>query len=186
MPNNTIALAKNYTSILDEVYKNASVTADLTSDGGVGADIGAVVALDALGGVPVGDGDGHAALFIGGGAQLELAVHVLDEGGDGQAVAVHLADGVEDGLDLLHKLRAALQNGGVGGVLSGGPVGGNLELLVGGGAGVNGLVVHIHHVLALLQVGVGGGVLHIADGLFLGHDLGQLEEGGLEDGVGAG
>lgn len=31
MPN-SIALAKNYTSILDEVYKNASVTADLTSD----------------------------------------------------------------------------------------------------------------------------------------------------------
>ena len=31
MPN-TIVLAKNYTSILDEVYCNASVTADLTSD----------------------------------------------------------------------------------------------------------------------------------------------------------
>lgn len=31
MPN-TIALAKNYISILDEVYRNASVTADLTSD----------------------------------------------------------------------------------------------------------------------------------------------------------
>ncbi|MGN1165080.1 MAG: hypothetical protein ACI4S2_01465 [Lachnospiraceae bacterium] len=31
MPN-TIVLAKNYISILDEVYKNASVTADLTSD----------------------------------------------------------------------------------------------------------------------------------------------------------
>ena len=31
MPN-TIALAKNYTSLLDEVYQNASVTADLTSD----------------------------------------------------------------------------------------------------------------------------------------------------------
>ena len=29
---NTITLAKNYTSILDEVYQNASVTADLTSD----------------------------------------------------------------------------------------------------------------------------------------------------------
>ena len=29
---NAIALAKNYLSILDEVYKNASVTADLTSD----------------------------------------------------------------------------------------------------------------------------------------------------------
>ena len=32
MPN-TIALAKNYTSLLDEVYQNASVTSDLTSDG---------------------------------------------------------------------------------------------------------------------------------------------------------
>ncbi len=31
MPN-TIALAKNYTSLLDEVYRSASVTADLTSD----------------------------------------------------------------------------------------------------------------------------------------------------------
>lgn len=31
MPN-TIALAKNYTSLLDEVYQGASVTADLTSD----------------------------------------------------------------------------------------------------------------------------------------------------------
>lgn len=31
MPN-TIALAKNYTSLLDEVYRKASVTADLTSD----------------------------------------------------------------------------------------------------------------------------------------------------------
>lgn len=29
---NTIALAKNYTSLLDEVYQSASVTADLTSD----------------------------------------------------------------------------------------------------------------------------------------------------------
>ena len=31
MPN-TIALAKNYTSLLDEVYRTASVTADLTSE----------------------------------------------------------------------------------------------------------------------------------------------------------
>lgn len=31
MPN-TIALAKNYTSLLDEVYRSASVTADLASD----------------------------------------------------------------------------------------------------------------------------------------------------------
>ena len=154
------------------------------TDGGMGADIGALVALDAVLGHPGGNGDGHAALFIGGGAQLELAVGVLDEGGDGEAVAVHLAHGVQDGLDLLHQLRLAGQGGGVGGILGVGPVGGNLELLIGRGSGVDGLVVHIHHVLSLFQVGVGGGVLHILDGLGLGHDLRQGEEGGLEDGVG--
>ena len=50
----------------------------------MGADIGALVALDALGSVPGGDGHGHAALLIGGGAQLELAVHMIGKGGDGQ------------------------------------------------------------------------------------------------------
>ena len=65
------------------------------------------------------------------------------------------------------------------------PVGGHIELLVGGGAQVDGLVVHVHNVLALLQVGVGGGVLHVLDGLGLRQDLCQREEGGLQDGVGA-
>jgi hypothetical protein len=51
--------------------------------------------------------------------------------------------------------------------------------------GVDGLVVHVHDVLALLQVGLGGGVLHVLDGVLLGHDLGQGEESGLQDGVGA-
>ena len=113
----------------------------------MGADIGALVALDAVLGHPGGNGDGHAALFIGGGAQLKLAVGVLDEGGDGEAVAVHLAHGVQNGLDLLHQLRLAREGGGIRGILGVGPVGGNLELLVGRGSGVDGLVVHIHHVL---------------------------------------
>ena len=46
-------------------------------------------------------------------------------------------------------------------------------------------MVHVDDVLALLQVGVGGGVLHVLDSLRLGHDLRQREEGGLQDGVGA-
>ncbi|CAN3974044.1 1-deoxy-D-xylulose-5-phosphate synthase, partial [Dysosmobacter welbionis] len=155
------------------------------TDGGVGADIGAVVALDALGGIPSGNGHGHAALLIGGGAQLELAVHMLDEGGHGQAVAVHAAHGVQNRADLLHQSGGALVLDGLGLVHSVGPVGGHIELLVGGGAGVDGLVVHVHDVLALLQVGVGGGVLHVAHSLALRHDLSQREEGGLQDGVGA-
>ena len=151
----------------------------------MGADEGALVALDALGGVPGGDGHGHAALLIGGGAQLEGAVHMGLESGNRQAVAVHAVNRIQDLVDHVHQL------GGTGvavlllHILGGGPGSGDLELLVGGGAGVDGLVVHIHHVLALLQVGMSGGVLHVLDGLLLGHDLGQGEEGRLKDGVGA-
>ena len=40
--------------------------------------------------------DGDAALLVCGGAELELAVGVVHEGGDGQAVAVHAVDGLHD------------------------------------------------------------------------------------------
>ncbi len=150
----------------------------------MGADIGAGVALDALVGIPHGDADGYAALLIGGRAQLELAVHMGHKHADGQAVAVHSANGLQNILDHGDQLGLALQ--AVAGLLvrGVGPVGGHIDLDEGGSAGVNGLVVHFHHVLTLLGVGLGGGVLHVLDGLLLGHDLGQGEEGGLEDGVG--
>ena len=54
------------------------------ADGGVGAHEGAAVALHALLGVPLGNHDGYAALLEGGGAQLELAVGAVGEGGDGK------------------------------------------------------------------------------------------------------
>ena len=155
------------------------------TDGGVGADIGAVVALDALALVPVGDGDGDAALLVGGRALLELAVHMIHESADREAVAVHAAHGLHDVHDLLHQRVAALELSLHRLVLSVSPVGGHVDLHEGGGAGVDGLVVVGHDVHALLGVGLGGGVLHVLDGLLLGHDLGQGEERGLEDGVGA-
>ncbi len=63
-----------------------------------GQTVSAVVALDALGGIPRGDGDGHAALLVGGGAELELAVHVVDEGGlTGRLSPSILPTGIEDG-----------------------------------------------------------------------------------------
>ncbi len=64
------------------------------TDGSVRADICALVALDALRSVPLGNHNGNAALLVSGSAQLELAVDVTDEGGNGQAVAVHIADGL--------------------------------------------------------------------------------------------
>ena len=78
------------------------------ADGGVRTDKGALVALHALLGVPLGDGDGDAALLVGAGAELEGAVGVVDEGGNRQAVAVHLVDGVEDLGDHLDGGRAAV------------------------------------------------------------------------------
>ncbi|MPM12584.1 hypothetical protein SDC9_58937 [bioreactor metagenome] len=155
------------------------------TDGGVGADIGALVALDALHQIPGGNADGYAALLVSGGAQLKLAVHMRQEGGDGQAVAVHLAHGPQNILHLLDKRGRALGPSGLRGLRCVLPVGGDVKLLIGGGAHVDGLVVHIHHVLPLLEVGMGGGVLHIAHGLVSGQNLCKREEGGLKDGVGA-
>ena len=84
---------------------------------------------------------------------------------------------IQDVVHQVHQLDGAGVLVLLGGVLSVLPGGGHVELLESGGAGVDGLVVHVHDVLALLQVGVGGGVLHILDGLGLGHHLGQGEEG---------
>ena len=50
---------------------------------------------------------------------------------------------------------------------------------------VDGLPVHLNDVLALLAVALLGSLLHEVDGIVDGHDVSQLEEGGLQDGVGA-
>ena len=154
-------------------------------DGGVRADVGAAVALDALGLIPVRDLDAHAALLVGRGAQLPLAVGVVHEDRDGQAVAVHAAHRLHDGAHLLDQLGPADESLGLGVGGGVGPAGGHVDLDQGGSAHLDGLVVLIDHVLALLEVGVGGGVLHVLEGVLLGQDLGQREEGGLQDGVGA-
>ena len=149
------------------------------------ADEGALVALYALLGIPRRDGNGDAALLISGGTELEGTVGVIDESGNRQAVAVHLVDRVQNGADHLDGLLAAGLGNGLGLVDGIGPGGGHVNLDIGGGTGVDGRIVHVDNILALLQVGVQSGILHVLDGLGLGHDLCQGEEGGLENGVGA-
>ena len=149
------------------------------------ADECAVVALDAGLGVPSGNGDRNAALLVCGGTLAELAVNVIHECGYGQAVAVHQGDGLHDAGNLLDQGGIAFQ------LLFGSvvdrvrPIGGNVHLHECGCAGLDGAVVHVHHVLALLQVGLGCSILHVLDRFFLGHDLGQGEKCRLQDGVGA-
>ncbi len=155
------------------------------TDGGVRADIGAVAALDALRGVPFRNGDGNAALLISGSAEFELAVDMIQERGHRQAVAVHLVDREQEILDLLDQLRLALERVVDDDIFRGRPIGGNLDLDIGGSAGVDGLMVHLDDVHALLGVGLRGLLLHVLDGLCLGQNLGQGEERGLQNGVGA-
>ncbi len=52
-------------------------------------------------------------------------------------------------------------------------------------AGVDSLPVHLDNSVALLAVALLGSGLHVLDGIVDGHDVSQLEEGRLQDGVGA-
>ena len=159
------------------------VVQDERTDGGVRADEGAGVALDALGLVPLRDHDRDATLLVSGGAELPLAVDDVLERGDRQGIAVHAVNGLEEVLDLFDDGGAALEGELGRGVLGGRPVGGHLKLAERGGAGVDGLVVGVDDSLALLHVGLGGRVLHVLQGLLGGQDLGQGKEGGLQNGV---
>ena len=153
------------------------------ADGGVRADEGALVALDAVGGVPLRDHDGGAALLVGGGAGGDRAVHhVTGERAHGQVVAVlggdhvgHVADefGSQTVVVRVHETARSVLPGF-----------GNLDFHI-VTAPVDGGVVHLDDVLALLAVGLVDGFLHIGHGLFVRDDARDLEEGALQDGVGA-
>ena len=110
---------------------------------------------------------------------------MVDESGNRQGIAVHLVDGIEDGLDHLNGLLAPGVDLLAGLVLCSLPCLGNIDLDECGSACVNGLVVHVDNVLTLLEVGCRGLFLHVADSVFLRNDLCQSEECRLQNGVGA-
>ena len=158
---------------------------DHGTDAGVGTDIGADVALDAVVLVPGRNLDGDAPLFKGSGALGQGAVGPGHELGDGDGVAAHGVGGDHDVLDVLGQLRpVGVDGGGDGLVLGVGPADGHGDLLDPFDAGIHGVVVAHDDVHTLVAVALDDGVLHVLDGLVHGDDLGQLEEGGLEDGVG--
>ena len=148
------------------------------TDSGMGADQCALVALQALGGVPCGDFHGCAALFKLGGACGPGAVSqtVLHHGGYRQAVAllaVHRVHHVPD------EVRLVLPDGGV---LGGEPAVRDLHGHQLVDAVLDGGVVHVHNGLPLLlEVGLVDGVLHLRDGLVNGDHRRELEEGGLQN-----
>ena len=151
------------------------------TDGRMRAHQGALVTLQALGGVPLRNLHCGATLFIlgrtcGPGAVLHAVLH---HGGHGDAVA----------LLAVHHSHYILDEGGGAAlprrVLGVQPTVGDRDFLELVDAVVDGGVIHVHHCLALLLVvGLVDGLLHLGDRLVDGDDPGEGEEGGLQDGVG--
>ena len=143
----------------------------------MGADVGALVALDAVVHVPLGDEGGYTALLVVSRALHPGAVLNALEGRYGQLVAVLSVDGayhfVDEGRVVVRSARIVGQVG---------PSGIYGELLVLAST-IDGGVVLIHHVLTLAAVRLDNELLHLLHGQINGDDTRDAEEGRLEDGV---
>ena len=97
---------------------------------------------------------------------------MVNECGYGQRIAVHEADRLHDAVNHLNELCGAVLGDGYGGVNCVCPVGGNVDLDICGSAGVDSLLVHLDYLFALLHELLGL-LLHVADSLSLGQNLGE-------------
>ncbi len=159
---------------------------DDRTDDGVRTYIRAEVALNAVRGVPFGDIHRDPALFIGGGALRHGAVRIILKVADRQLFAAERVDGLQNVVDIIDKL----------GPVSGGLFNGFGRIRVFPGsrdihlvdilhAALDGRVVHRDDLLALFAVRLRGGVLHELNRLIRRDNVGDLEEGGLQNRVDA-
>ncbi len=150
---------------------------DLHPDGGVRADQRATAALDAVFRQPFRHVHGDIALLVLGGAGGPGAV--VRHLGDLDLVALALD---HLGGDLLDEVRGVGRNSSRQfGMTAGGL--GHLDLDDVVHRRVDRAVVHLDDLVALLAVGLLDGALDGRDGLILGEDAGDQEEGGLHDHV---
>ncbi len=154
------------------------------TDRGVRANERALVALNALGGIPFRDVDGNTTLFISGSTLRESTVSGVFECGNRQFVAVLCADRIENILDEVDEFLAIafdrLVNNAALGVSPGGR---DVDFDEVDDTGVNGALVHRNDLFTLLAVGVLNGILHVLDGVIKRDDAGKFEERGLKDHV---
>ena len=139
---------------------------------------GTLVTLDTVGSVPNGNEGTYAALLELGGAGMPCAVLDADERRNGKEVAVLCVDGTHDLVDEVVAVAEGLLLGN-----ESRPCGINGELLV-LAAAVNGRIVLVDDIFALLAVGLHDEVLHLLDSLVNGDNARDAEECGLENGVG--
>ncbi len=142
---------------------------------------GAGVALDTFISIPGRDGYGHATFLESGGAGRHGTVGIGEEGAHREGIAILGVHHIGNLLDEFGSETALVRGFELGGNL--GPFGRNLHAGVFATA-IDGGIVHVHHVLALLAIALHDGVLHIFNGILVRDDSRDLEEGALEDGIG--
>ena len=147
----------------------------------MGADECAGVALDTLVRIPAGYHDSDATFLVGCCACGHRTVGIRQEGADGEGISIL---GVHYVGDLLDESRSETVL--IGGLELGSdlcPLGRDVDfgILT---ATVDSSIVHVDDVLALLAIALDDSVLHVFDSILVRNDAGNLEECGLQDGVG--
>ena len=148
------------------------------------ADIGAEVTLDTVLWIPYGNVYGNAALLKCCGARRGLSIFVLLDNGYWDLVAF-LA--IHRNLDIVYKIHNILPvarcNLGKALILGILPAVWNFNLHNARCAGIDGIVVHLYDLVALLAIRCLSGSLHQLDGALFRNDGSQFEECGLQHGV---
>ena len=147
---------------------------------GVRADVGALVALNAVVRIPDRDIHGDTAFLELCGSGGEGAVFASHKGGNRKRVTLLSIHHVGDIGD---EIRHFAQRAGL--ILSIFPLSRNLEFAIAVNTGIYGGVVHVDDLLALVAVGFDDGFLHVFHGISDGNNLGDGEEGRLADRVDA-
>ena len=149
------------------------------TDGGMGAYHGALVAFDTVFRNPFRNIDGSSRAFVLGCTGRECAVFQTFPGGNREIVpflAVH------DVAHVLDEIRTGHSgNGAAGGGVF--PCCRDFHFFHTRHACVYGGIIHIHHVLAFSAVGFFIGILQVFHRIFIGNDVGEMEEGSLHDHV---
>ena len=151
------------------------------SDGSVRTNECTLVTLDTVVFVPNRNESLHAALLVGGCSVLPRAVNgvVLHKVRNLQQVAGLSIDGANK---LFHESGSLVGLGSLVGEVCPFRVNGQLFVFA---TTVNGSIVHVHNVFALLAVRLHDELLHLFNGQLNGNNTGDAEESRLQDGVGA-
>ena len=139
----------------------------------------ALAALEAQVRVPDRHFDGDVAFFEARRARRKRAVHRHVADGNGVAAPSHDLAG-----DLAHEQRRVGRHDGRDGVARAHAIG-HTHLAQAGQCGIDRREVELHQVAALGAIGLLDGVLDLRNGLVGRQHLRQMEEAGLQDGVGA-